>query len=148
MNEQVASNRRQLLQTVAATALIATGASNAAEGQSAREKPSMIITPAFESQSTLKPLPFDPAKLSGLSERMMRSHWENNYGGSIKALSTVKKHLSEAQANKDTPPYICNDLQREHLLRAGSVVFHKYYFGNLGGNGHAAAREMRRDFRL
>ncbi|MFX5656599.1 superoxide dismutase, partial [Acinetobacter baumannii] len=62
----------------------------------------MVITPTFESQNSLKPLPFDPAKLAGLSERLMRSHWENNYGGSVKALATVKKQLSEALANKDT----------------------------------------------
>lgn len=56
----------------------------------------MAILPAFESQTTLKPLTFDPAKLNGLSERLIRSHWENNYGGSVKALGVVKKHLSEA----------------------------------------------------
>ncbi|MFX6118670.1 superoxide dismutase, partial [Acinetobacter baumannii] len=73
----------------------------------------------------------------------MRSHWENNYGGSVKALATVKKQLSEALANKDTPPFIYNDLKREHLLRTGSVVFHEYYFGNLGGNGQAGAAERK-----
>ena len=26
------------------------------------------------------PLPFDPAKVKGLSERLLRSHHENNYG--------------------------------------------------------------------
>ena len=59
---------------------------------------------AFESQSSLKPLSFEPAKLNGRSERVIKSHWENNYGGSVKALATVKKQLSEALANKDTPP--------------------------------------------
>lgn len=99
--------------------------------------------PAFESQTTLKPLGFDPAKLDGLSERLILSHWENNYGGSVKALVTVKKHLAEALANKDTPPFIYNDLKREHLLRTGSVVFHEYYFDNLGGNGQAGASERK-----
>jgi Fe-Mn family superoxide dismutase len=98
---------------------------------------------AFESPTTLKPLPFDPAKLDGLSERLIRSHWENNYGGSVKALAVVKKQLSEALANKDTPPFIYNDLKREHLLRTGSVVFHEYYFDNLGGNGLAGAAERK-----
>lgn len=99
----------------------------------------MTPLPAFESQSTLKPLPFDPAKLSGLSERLIKSHWENNYGGSVKALAAVKQHLAEAFANKDTPPYIYNALKREQLLRTGSVVFHELYFGNLGGTGQAGA---------
>ncbi|HEV2864609.1 MAG TPA: hypothetical protein VGX48_26660, partial [Pyrinomonadaceae bacterium] len=37
---------------------------------------------AFRGQHQPKPLPFDPAKLKGLSEKLIRSHWENNYGGS------------------------------------------------------------------
>src|SRR6266446_3111954 len=101
----------------------------------------MSIAPAFQSSDTLKPLTFDPAKLNGLSERMLRSHWENNYGGSVKALTVVKKRLADALGDKDLPPYVYNDLKREHLVRTGSVVFHEYYFGNLGGNGQAGASD-------
>ena len=93
----------------------------------------MPTLPAFESTSALKPLSFDPAKLNGLSERLIRSHWENNYGGSVKALGVVKKQLAQALADKDMPPFIYNALKREHLLRTGSVVFHEYYFA--GGSG-------------
>ena len=39
---------------------------------------------AFVAIHELKPLPFDPAKLDGLSERLIRSHWENNYGDSVR----------------------------------------------------------------
>src|SRR6266487_3390154 len=94
-----------------------------------------LASPAFTASATLKPLGFDPAKLNGLSERLIRSHWENNYGGSVKALAVVKKQLAEALANKDTPPYVYNDLKREHLMRTGSVVLHELYFDNLGGDG-------------
>ncbi len=96
---------------------------------------------AFDSQTTLRPLAFDPAKLNGLSERLIRSHWENNYGGSVRALGVVKKQLAEALADKDTPAFIYNELKREHLLRTGSVVFHEYYFDNLGGDGQAGTTE-------
>jgi hypothetical protein len=34
-----------------------------------------------------------PAKLKGLSERLIRSHQENNYDGSIKALNDVEKQF-------------------------------------------------------
>src|SRR6266498_3671500 len=98
-----------------------------------------ITAPAFTAQSTLKPLGFDAAKLNGLSEKLIRSHWENNYGGSVKALAVVKKQLAEALQNKDTPPYVYNDLKREHLLRTGSVVLHELHFDNLGGDGKADA---------
>jgi Fe-Mn family superoxide dismutase len=132
MTQTTDPDRRSFLGSTAAI-LLATSAN----AQPVQEK--AMSSPAFESQSALKPLPFDPAKLSGLSERMLRSHWENNYGGSVKALATVKKQLAEALANKETPPFIYNDLKREHLLRTGSVVFHEYYFENMGGNGEAGA---------
>lgn len=99
--------------------------------------------PAFQSGENLKPLSFDPAKLANLSERLIRSHWENNYGGSVKALALVKKRLSEALGEKDLPAYVYNDLKREHLVRTGSVVLHEHYFDNLGGTGRAAAAERR-----
>lgn len=143
MNERIEVKRRQLLQGAVVTGLAVAGATTAAEGPTTQEKPNMNIAPAFDSQRSLKPLPFDPSKLSGLSERLMRSHWENNYGGSVKALAAVKKQLSEALANKDTQAFIYNDLKREHLLRTGSVVFHEYYFGNLGGSGLAGAAERK-----
>ena len=103
-----------------------------------------LASPAFTASATLKPLGFDPANLNGLSERLIRSHWENNYGGSVKALAVVKKQLAEALENKDTPPYVYNDLKREHLMRTGSVVLHELYFDNLGGDGKAdaAARSL------
>ena len=104
----------------------------------------MTTAPAFETSTTLKPLPFDPVKLNGLSEKLIRSHWENNYGGSVKALAVVKTRLAQAAGDKDLPPYVYNDLKREHLIRTGSVVLHELYFGNLGGGGKAGARERDR----
>jgi Fe-Mn family superoxide dismutase len=97
------------------------------------------LPPAFAGNPTLKPLAFDPAKLDGLSEKLIRSHWENNYGGSVRTLAAVRKQLAEAMASKDTPAWLYNDIKREHLLRTGSVVLHEYYFDNLGGNGQAGA---------
>lgn len=91
--------------------------------------------------ASLKPLPFDPSKLKGLSAKLIQSHWENNYGGSVKALAAVKAKLAEAAADKTLPPFLYNEIKREHLLRTGSVVLHEAYFANLGGDGVAAAKE-------
>lgn len=82
-----------------------------------------------------KPLPFNPAKLNGISEKLIRSHWENNYSGAVKALNAVEQRLAGLLKEKDLPPYIYGDLKREELLRTGSVVLHELYFGNLGGDG-------------
>jgi Fe-Mn family superoxide dismutase len=142
MTTNVDIKRRQLLGAVATTtALAVAGGVDAQPLQ--QESKTMIMPNSFESATTPKPLAFDPAKLNGLSERLIRSHWENNYGGSVMALATVNKRLSEALANKDTLPFIYNNLKREHLVRTGSVVFHELYFDNLGGNGRAGASERK-----
>src|SRR5918997_405460 len=93
---------------------------------------------AFRGQHQPRPLSFDPAKLKGLSEKLIRSHWENNYGGAVKALNAVEQRLDAMLKEKELPAYIYGDLKREELLRTGSVVLHEYYFGNLGGDGRAA----------
>ena len=82
-----------------------------------------------------KPLPFDPKKLNGISEKLIQSHWENNYIGSVKVLNVVNKKLAEAVSDRDFPSFEYNGLKREHLMRTGSVVYHELYFANLGGNG-------------
>ncbi len=127
-------DRRSL---IAGGAILA--ATAAAASCASAQPPAALPAAAF----TPKPLPFDPAKLSNISERLIRSHWENNYGGSVKALGVVKKQLAQALAEKDMPPFIYNALKREHLLRTGSVVFHEYYFDNLGGSGQVGASERK-----
>lgn len=130
-------DRRSALQ-----ALAVAGAALAVPDATAQTAPAQAApaaAPAFTTGTTLKPLAFDPAKLDGFSEKLIRSHWENNYGGSVRTLAAVKKQLGEAMTNKDTPAWLYNDLKREHLMRTGSVVLHELYFDNLGGNGQAGA---------
>ncbi len=93
--------------------------------------------PAFAGTHEPRPLPFDPAKLTGLSERLVRSHWENNYCGAVKALNAVERRLAAMLDDSELPPYVYGDLKREELLRTGSVRLHELYFGNLGGDGRA-----------
>ena len=92
---------------------------------------------AFRGQHQPKPLPFDPAKLKGLSEKLIRSHHENNYGGAVKALNVVEQRLDAMMKDKDLPAYVYGDLKREELARTGSIVLHEQYFANLGGDGKA-----------
>jgi len=93
---------------------------------------------AFRGQHQPKPLPFDAGKLKGISEKLIKSHWENNYGGAVRALNGVEQRLAAMIADKDLPPYVYGDLKREELVRTGSVVLHEIYFDNLGGDGKAA----------
>jgi Fe-Mn family superoxide dismutase len=84
-----------------------------------------------------KPLPFDPAKLNGLSQKLIRSHWENNYIGSVRTLNVISERLAASMKDPDLPPAVYGGLKREELHRLGSVILHEQYFGNLGGDGKA-----------
>lgn len=136
-------DRRAALRGIALVGTAAAVAAAAAAPAGAAEAATPALAPAFAGNPELKPLRFDPAKLDGLSERLIRSHWENNYGGSVRTLAAVRRQVAEALANRDTPAWLYNDLKREHLLRTGSVVLHEYYFDNLGGNGQAGATERK-----
>ncbi len=120
---------------------LAAGAAGLAIERSAIAKDIQTMTtsaPAFAGQHQPKPLRIDPAKLDGLSERLIRSHWENNYQGSVRALNMIEGRLAAAMADKDFPPVAYSGLKREELHRTGSVVLHDLYFDALGGNGQAA----------
>jgi len=84
----------------------------------------------------LEPLPFDAKKLKGLSERLLVSHHENNYGGALKNLNKVEEDL--LRTNKETPGFVVSGLRERELTFGNSVVLHELYFGNLGGNGKAS----------
>ncbi len=94
----------------------------------------------FRGEHKPTPLPFDPTKLKGLSEKLIKSHWENNYGGAVGALNVIEKRLATIVNDKDVPGYVYADLKREELVRTGSVVLHELYFANLGGDGKAGGK--------
>ena len=96
------------------------------------------LPPAFSGGHKPQPLKFDPAKLTGLSEKLIRSHYDNNYIGSVRALNMIEGRLAAAMADKELPPVVYGGLKREELHRTGSVILHELYFGALGGNGVAA----------
>ncbi len=113
----------------------AAGVTLASVSGSAAAKGVPALVPAYAGNHQPKPLKFDPARLTGLSEKLITSHWQNNYQGSVKALNTVEQRLAAAMADKDFPPLIYSGLKREELHRTGSVVLHEYYFDEFGGNG-------------
>ena len=108
-----------------AMAAAANGGSDAGVTQSG-------VTPG---KHAIAPLPFDPAKLKGLSERLLRSHHDNNYAGAVKNLNGVEEEL--ARVTKDTPAFLVGGLRERELTFSNSMVLHELYFGNLGGDGKA-----------
>src|SRR5258706_5282995 len=79
----------------------------------------------------IAPIAVRPSTLSGISEQMVVSHYENDYGNAVRTLNAVRRELAARDA--DTPPYRLRGLKREELSLMGSVALHELYFGNLGG---------------
>jgi Fe-Mn family superoxide dismutase len=130
-------NRRELLGVVAigAPALLLAREEGRAQAATPAAKGSGVVPTVFAGKHVPAPLPFDPAKLTGLSERMLVSHHDNNYAGAIKNLNKVEEQL--AATNKDTPGFLIGGLKERELTFTNSMVLHEQYFGNLGGNGKA-----------
>lgn len=96
----------------------------------------------------IMPLPFKPPRLEGLSERLLASHYENNYGGAVRRLNAIERRLDELDWSQ-APVFDINGLKREELIAANSAILHEIYFDGLGGAGDAAgdlALALERDF--
>jgi Fe-Mn family superoxide dismutase len=135
-------SRRKAISTivVGGTGLAVTRSQILAESELVQTPAPVQLPRAFRGMHQPKPLPFDPAKLKGISEKLIRSHWENNYGGAVKALNAVEMRLGNMLKDPDLPAYIYGDVKREELMRTGSVVLHDQYFANLGGDGKAGGQ--------
>jgi Fe-Mn family superoxide dismutase len=83
---------------------------------------------------TLQALPFNPAALPGLSEKLLTSHYQNNYGGAVKRLNAIRASLSQLDFAA-TPGFQLNGLKREELIATNSMLLHELHFASLGGDG-------------
>jgi Fe-Mn family superoxide dismutase len=134
--------RRSLMQlaTVGATvaALSPMGTAAAQTAQPAPAKPNYAP----------KPLPFDPKSIKGLSEKILTSHYDNNYSGAVKRLNAITAQLAELDVAK-APVFVINGLKREELIAVNSMILHELYFGGLGEEsqpGSALNDALARDF--
>ena len=64
----------------------------------------------------IKPLSCDPAKIKGMSERLIVSHYENNYGGAVKRLNQIDEQLAEVDYAK-AAGFLINGLSASSLSR-------------------------------
>ena len=92
--------------------------------------------PAYRGAYQIKPLPFEAGKLKGLSEKLITSHHQNNYGGAVKRLNQIQQQIGSLP--KDAAPYQMGSLKREELVATNSMILHEFYFDNLGGDGKAS----------
>ena len=64
----------------------------------------------------MKPLGCDPARIKGMSERLIVSHYENNYGGTVKRLNAIGEQLA-ALDFAAAPAFVVNGLKRDNWSR-------------------------------
>jgi superoxide dismutase, Fe-Mn family len=125
------SERRNFITTVgavaASTAMLAGTEALAQANQQTGVKPM-----AYQA----KPMPFDPKSISGMSEKVLVSHYENNYVGAVKRLNAIGTQLAELDFAK-APNFAINGLKREELVASNSMILHEIYFDGLGGGGSA-----------
>jgi Fe-Mn family superoxide dismutase len=105
---------------------------------------------------TVRPLLLKPQWMNGLSERLLVSHYVNNYGGAVRRLNAIRARLAALDWAR-MPAFEIGDLKREELIATGSVILHEVYFESLGGHGDnpptgheeppgALAQALERDF--
>jgi superoxide dismutase, Fe-Mn family len=96
----------------------------------------------------IQALACDPTQLSGLSEKLILSHYENNYGGAVKRLNAIGAELANIDM-ASAPVFLLNGLKREELIATNSMILHEVYFGSLGTGGEPVgdlAAALERDF--
>jgi superoxide dismutase, Fe-Mn family len=112
-------NRRAMMgATLSAAALLP---ALAASAQSSTPAPS--FTPV--------PLPFDPKTITGLSEKLLTSHHNNNYVSAVKRLGAIQSEFAKLDLAA-APNFAVNGLKREELFAQNSMILHEIYFSCLG----------------
>ena len=121
--------RRDFIRGVAVTGAVASVAA-------LPERPALAQTNPGAKPMTyeIKPLAFDPKSIKGLSEKLLVSHYENNYGGAVKRLNAITAQLAELDFGK-VPVFMINGLKREELIAMNSMILHEIYFDGLGESG-------------
>jgi superoxide dismutase, Fe-Mn family len=79
----------------------------------------------------IKPLACDPTAIKRMSERLIVSHYENNYGGAVNRLNAIEAQLAELDFAK-APGFFINGLKREELIASNSMILHEIFFASLG----------------
>jgi Fe-Mn family superoxide dismutase len=95
----------------------------------------------------IKPLSCNPGAVSGMSEKIIVSHWENNYSGAVKRLNAIEAQLAGLDW-PNTPIFVINGLKREQMVAMNSMLLHEVFFDSLGATQADArlATQIDRDF--
>jgi superoxide dismutase, Fe-Mn family len=96
-----------------------------------------------------RPLPYAAGAIPRLSDRLISSHWENNYGGAVRRLNSINTAFA-ALDPATAPGFTINGLKREELIAANSMILHELYFDSLASEparpGRVLAQRIEADF--
>ena len=92
-------------------------------------------------ERNIQPLPLDPSKLHGSSEKLIVSHHQNNYGGAVKRLNAIRREVAGLKF-ASAPGFLLNGLKREELIATNSMLLHELHFSCLGGDGEGMPAAM------
>jgi Fe-Mn family superoxide dismutase len=79
----------------------------------------------------LRGLACNPQRIKGMWEKLIVSHYENNYGGAVKRLNAIGAQLAELDF-ATAPVFVVNGLKREELVATNSMILHELFFASLG----------------
>ena len=132
--------RRDMMKAagLAAAAAMA-GAATGAQAQTTQGKAAVY---------EIRPLPFDPKSIKGLSEKILVSHHDNNYAGAVRRLNAIGAQFAALDV-ATAPVFVINGLKREELIAMNSMILHELYFDGLGAGGAPGgplAQALARDF--
>jgi len=85
----------------------------------------------------IKQLACDPKGIKGMSERLIVSHYENNYGGAVNRLNAITAQLAQLDF-ASAPGFLVNGLKREELIASNSMILHEVFFASLGEESQPA----------
>jgi superoxide dismutase, Fe-Mn family len=125
--------RRDFIRNVGMAAGVAVASALVEQPAHAQNAPQTAARPAYE----IKPFSLDPKSVKGISEKILVSHYENNYVGAVKRLNAITGQLAELDFAK-APGFMINGLKREELVAMNSMILHEAYFDSLGGGGGTA----------
>src|SRR5262245_10818973 len=143
MTDQI--ERRDFVQGVGLVVGAAAAATLISRTASAQTPPA---TGAKPMTYDVKPLSIDPKSINGISEKVLVSHYENNYVGAVRRLNAIGAQVAELDYSK-APNFVVNGLKREELIAMNSMILHEVYFDGLGGAGRPTgglADAISRDF--
>lgn len=96
----------------------------------------------------IAPIYCRPWTLNGISQRLIESHYEGNYGDALRRLNAITAELE--QLDPATAPDAFHRLKRDEFRALNSTLLHELYFASLGGDGRSLpdviASAITRDF--